>query len=333
MQVHAQEHHTAAASAQKSAAQQQVIPGDVASLETLNLPESDLPPGIPTLNLTKVAPLLPLVGGLNASVVASWVSVVELAPPETLALAVPALNNLSASTMEAVLAALPWLEWETVLAILPAVNAIPADSLTKYIKLLQDVSELPPACWHKVHQPGLDVPCLDGRLPAVCACDVCVVRRVPASWQPPSKRLPSYLLCGALPDRLPAPLLQISPDWLARLMPAVAQLDPDWLAKVIPAVLKALDPEWVVRLVNAISPGLNKVNPDLIVGLLPLVNTISLETWTKLIELLNALTIPQVGGWGGGQGAGWLDVGCIGLCVCQLVGGESVMRPRRWGTK
>lgn len=123
---------------------------------------------------------------------------------------------------------------------------------------------------------------------------MCVVRRVPVSWQPPSKCLPSYLLCAVLPDRPPAPLLQISPDWLARLMPAVAQLDPDWLAKVIPAALKALDPDWVVRLVNAISPGLNKVNPDLIVGLLPLVNTISLDTWTKLIELLNMITIPQV---------------------------------------
>lgn len=148
MQVQAQEQRTAAAaSAQKSAAQQQVIPGDVASLETLYLPESDLPPGIPTLNLTKVAPLLPMVAGLNATVVASWVSVLELAPPESLALAVPALNNLSASTLEAVLAALPWLEWETVVAILPIVNAIPASSLTKYIKLLQDVSELPLACW------------------------------------------------------------------------------------------------------------------------------------------------------------------------------------------
>ena len=40
-------------------------------------------------------------------------------------------------------------------------------------------------------------------------------------------------------------------------------------------------------------------------ALLPLVNTISLETWTKLIELLNALTIPQVGGWVK-QNAGWL---------------------------
>jgi hypothetical protein len=172
----------AAASAPKPAAQQQVIPGDVASLETLELPESELPPGIPTLNLTRVAPLLPLVGGLNATVVASWVDVLEDTPPESLSLVVPALNNLSASTLEAVLAALPWLEWETVVAILPAVNAIPAEDLTKYIKLLQDVSGLhsqtsQPAR-HKMHRPGLS----DSRLPAAVVW-VCCVSLAPVRCQ------------------------------------------------------------------------------------------------------------------------------------------------------
>lgn len=140
MQVHAQEQRTAADAAAQQAAAQQVIPGDVSSLATLQLPESELPPGIPTLNLTKLTPLLPLLAGLNATVVASWLPVVERTPPESLALAVPALNALNASTLEGLVAALPLLNWETILVVLPLVNALPASTLTAYLNLLQDVS-------------------------------------------------------------------------------------------------------------------------------------------------------------------------------------------------
>lgn len=88
--------------------------------------------------------------------------------------------------------------------------------------------------------------------------------------------------------------MQIDPKWLERLLPGIVALDPDWVNKVVPAVIKAFDPDYLVRLVNTIAPALSKVNPDLLVALLPLVNTISLETWAKLIELLNMITIPQV---------------------------------------
>jgi hypothetical protein len=139
-QVHAQEQRTAADAAAQQAAAQQVIPADISSLATLELPESELPPGMSTLNLTKITPLLPLLSGLNATVIASWMPVVERTPPEALALAVPAVNALNASTLEALLAALPYLNWETVVAVLPALNALPASTLTAYINLLQDVS-------------------------------------------------------------------------------------------------------------------------------------------------------------------------------------------------
>jgi hypothetical protein len=104
-------------------------------------------------------------------------------------------------------------------------------------------------------------------------------------------------LCRLLTHYLLAPCLhvQIDPKWLERLLPGIVALDPDWVNKVVPAVIRAFDPDYLVRLVNAIAPGLSRVNPDLLVALLPLVNTISLETWAKLIELLNMITIPQVG--------------------------------------
>lgn len=140
-QVHAQEQRTAADAAAQQAASQQVIPGDVSSLATLQLPESELPPGVATLNLTKLAPLLPLLAGLNATVLASWLPVIERTPPESLALAIPALNALNASTLEGLLAALPLLNWETVIVVLPLVNALPASTLTAYLNLLQDVSQ------------------------------------------------------------------------------------------------------------------------------------------------------------------------------------------------
>jgi hypothetical protein len=72
--------------------------------------------------------------------------------------------------------------------------------------------------------------------------------------------------------------VQIDPKWLERLLPGIVALDPDWVNKVVPAVIKAFDPDYLVRLVNTIAPALSKVNPDLLVALLPLVNTISLET-------------------------------------------------------
>lgn len=88
--------------------------------------------------------------------------------------------------------------------------------------------------------------------------------------------------------------VQIDPKWLEQLIPGIAALDPVWVNKVVSAVIKAFDPDYLVRLVNTIAPALSKVNPDLLVALLPLVNTISLDTWAKLIELLNMITIPQV---------------------------------------
>lgn len=89
--------------------------------------------------------------------------------------------------------------------------------------------------------------------------------------------------------------LQIDPKLVEALLPSIAVLDPVWVNKVVPAVVRAFDADYLVRLVRAIAPGLSKVNPDLIVALLPMVNTISLETWQKLIELLNKITIKQVG--------------------------------------
>lgn len=87
---------------------------------------------------------------------------------------------------------------------------------------------------------------------------------------------------------------QIDPKLVEALLPSIATLDPVWVNKVVPAVVRAFDADYLVRLVRAIAPVLSKVNPDLLVALLPLVNTISLETWQKLIELLNKLTIAQV---------------------------------------
>lgn len=87
---------------------------------------------------------------------------------------------------------------------------------------------------------------------------------------------------------------QIDPKFVEALLPAIVQMDPVWISKVLPAVIAAFPADFIVRLVNAIAPALSRVNPDLLVALLPVVNTISLETWTKLIELLNVFTIPQV---------------------------------------
>lgn len=88
---------------------------------------------------------------------------------------------------------------------------------------------------------------------------------------------------------------QIDPKLVEALLPSIAVLDPTWVNKVVPAVVRAFDADYLVRLVRTIAPGLSKVNPDLLVALLPMVNTISLETWQKLIELLNKITIQQVG--------------------------------------
>lgn len=104
--------------------------------------------------------------------------------------------------------------------------------------------------------------------------------------------------------------MQIDPKWLERLLPGIVALDPDWVNKVVPAVIKAFDPDYLVRLVNTIAPALSKVNPDLLVALLPLVNTISLETWAKLIELLNMITIPQVSIQAAGVGADEIVTAC-----------------------
>lgn len=112
-------------------------------LDGFELPEVELPPVMATINLTQIAPILPLLAGLNATVVSSWVPVIERTPPESLALVVPALNAINASTLEAVLAALPYLNWDTVLAIMPAVNAIPAPTLTAYVNLLSEVRDEP----------------------------------------------------------------------------------------------------------------------------------------------------------------------------------------------
>lgn len=90
--------------------------------------------------------------------------------------------------------------------------------------------------------------------------------------------------------------MQIDPEFLAALVPGIVQLDPVWINKVVPAVLKAFDADYIIRLVNAIAPTLSQVNPDLIVALLPAINTISLETWQLLIEILNAFTVPMVRG-------------------------------------
>jgi hypothetical protein len=81
-----------------------------------------------------------MLSGLNATVLASWVPVIQRTPPESLALVVPALNNLEASTLEALVAALPYLNMDTVLALLPLINALPASTLAAYLKLLGDVS-------------------------------------------------------------------------------------------------------------------------------------------------------------------------------------------------
>lgn len=140
VQVKAQEQRTAVAAAAEQAGAQQVIAGDPSSLATLELPETDLPPGVPTLNLTQLAPIIPLLAGLNATVLTSWVEVVDRTPPDTLALLIPALNGLKASTLEGFIAAVPYLNWETILVVLPLVNALPASTLTSYLKLLQDVS-------------------------------------------------------------------------------------------------------------------------------------------------------------------------------------------------
>jgi hypothetical protein len=88
--------------------------------------------------------------------------------------------------------------------------------------------------------------------------------------------------------------LQIDPAFAAALLPGIVQLDPVWINKVVPAVIGAFPADTIVRLVNALAPGLSKVNPDLLVALLPIVNTISLETWSKMIEMLNMFTISQV---------------------------------------
>jgi hypothetical protein len=109
-------------------------------LAALELPETDLPPGIPTFNFTKVAPLLALASGVNATVLASWVPVIEKTPPESLALLVPAVNAIEPSTIEAVVAALPYMNLDTVVELLPLVNALPVSTLSGYLKLLGDVS-------------------------------------------------------------------------------------------------------------------------------------------------------------------------------------------------
>jgi hypothetical protein len=81
-----------------------------------------------------------MVAGLNATVLASWIPVVERTPPESLALLVPAFNAIEASTIEALVAGLPYLNMDTLVIVMPLVNALSPSTLAAWIKLLGDVS-------------------------------------------------------------------------------------------------------------------------------------------------------------------------------------------------
>lgn len=84
------------------------------------------------------------------------------------------------------------------------------------------------------------------------------------------------------------------PKLVEDLLPSIAILDTNWLNKVIPA-LQYFSPDYLVSVVKAIAPSLEKINPDQLVALIPAFSKISVSTWEKLIELLNKLTVAQVG--------------------------------------
>ncbi|KAF8072902.1 hypothetical protein HT031_000562 [Scenedesmus sp. PABB004] len=192
-------------------------------LEGLAPPPAALPPGLETLNLTQLAPMLPLLSNINADIVASWIPVLEQVDASRLGKWGPVLNAINASTVEALMAALPFLDPLSMFDLIPVVNAIPSKTLAQWIVI--------------------------------------------------ASKLNATMVKG--------------------LVPAINSLDPAWVNKVVPA-LAAFDPDYLVKLANAIAPPLQKINPDLIVSVLPAMTTISTSTWEKLIELLNKLTAAQL---------------------------------------
>jgi hypothetical protein len=104
------------------------------------MPVSDISPGLAAINLTQMAPLLALVGGINASVVASWAPVIERTPPKTFTRLAPTLNAITPEVLEGVLAGLEFLNLTSVAALLPVLDVVPPETLALYVKLASAVS-------------------------------------------------------------------------------------------------------------------------------------------------------------------------------------------------
>jgi hypothetical protein len=80
------------------------------------------------------------------------------------------------------------------------------------------------------------------------------------------------------------------------LLPTVLTLDPVWVNKVVPAMVQAFDAEWLAGVLKAVGPRLSVINADQIVALLPALRTVSVDTWQKMIELLNDISPAGVSG-------------------------------------
>lgn len=108
--------------------------------------EAVLPPGVDTVRIDQLSPLLPLLSQLNATVVASWVPIIEQLDPNVLTAYVPLINGLSNDSIQAIADALPFLNVTSVIELLPAINAVPSKILEAYIIVLGKVRHAS-HCW------------------------------------------------------------------------------------------------------------------------------------------------------------------------------------------
>lgn len=189
------------------AAKHQNVPAPaVDPLAGLSPPEVNLPPGLETLNLTQLAPLLPLLSAINGSVVQTWIPVFERVDQRALAGMAPILNSLTAQSVEAIVAALPYVNLTTTLALLPAINAIPPKNLVALTKVLGTV----------------DPRVVDALLPSIAILDPEWINKVVPAMAAVD---PNYLV--AVVTAIAPVITKVDPNSVVALLPALNGLSVD----------------------------------------------------------------------------------------------------------
>lgn len=180
----------------------------------------------------------------------------------------------------------------------PGLGTLNLTQIAPLLPLLSQLNATVVASWIPVIEQ-LDPKALEAWVPVVNGLNASVVEAVAAAL--PSININTVLDLLPAVNALPAKTLEayvvilgkIDPKLVDALLPSISVLDPTWVNKVVPA-LNFVDPDYLVAVVKAIAPELVKISPDQLVALLPAVGSISVETWQKLIELLNKLTPAQL---------------------------------------